>query len=287
MTLLDDAISSLARVRALDGVAEKVSDAVAPVTHRPAVATVVSGTWLGHPLHPVLTDLPIGCWTSAFALDFVAPRSGQRAARFFVGAGVVAALPTAVTGLADWADTVGETRRIGAFHAVLNLTATACFALSWLARRRGHHVRGVLLSSVGSAVATGGAALGGHLVYRTGTGVDTTVFDARPSDWTTATEPLRPLSEGTGMIEAGGHKVLVSPGAAGTWHGIDARCTHRGGPLEEGRIDHGCVTCPWHQSQFRLDDGTIVHGPATAPQPRYDVEDRDGSFTVRAAADGS
>src|SRR5262245_54557616 len=173
MTLLDDAISTIARDQRLDDFAERVSDAVAKVTHRPGVATLASGTWLGHPLHPVLTDVPIGCWTSAFMLDFVAPKRGRRAAQFFVGAGVMAAVPTALTGLSDWADTFGETRRIGAVHALVNLTATACFGLSWLARRRGHHFRGVLLSGVGSALATGGAALGGHLVYRTGTGVDT------------------------------------------------------------------------------------------------------------------
>jgi nitrite reductase/ring-hydroxylating ferredoxin subunit/uncharacterized membrane protein len=284
MMLLDDAVAAIARVRVLDGVAQQVSDAVARVTHRPAVATVVSGTWLGHPLHPVLTDVPIGFWTSAMALDVVAPKTGRRAAQFLIGAGVLSALPTAATGLSDWADTVGDTQRIGAFHAVLNLTATACYGLSWLARRRGHHIRGVLLSGLGGTIATGGAALGGHLVYRTGTGVDTTVFDPPPSDWTTASAPLRPLADGTGVIEAGPNKVLVSPGEAGTWHGIDARCSHRGGPLEEGRIDDGCVTCPWHQSQFRLDDGTIVHGPATAPQPRYEVEDRDGTLAVRAVA---
>jgi nitrite reductase/ring-hydroxylating ferredoxin subunit/uncharacterized membrane protein len=283
MTLLDDAVAAVARVRALDRVAGPVSDAVARITHRPAVATVLAGTWLGHPLHPVLTDLPIGCWTSAVTLDLVAPKSGRRAAQFLIGAGVVSAVPTAMTGLTDWADTAGDTQRIGAVHAVLNLTATACFALSWRARRRGHHFRGVVLSGLGGTIATGGAALGGHLVYRTGTGVDVNAFDAGPSDWTPASTPLRPLADGTGVIEAGARKMLASPRDGGTWHGIGARCSHRGGPLEEGRIAGGCVTCPWHQSQFRLDDGTIVRGPATAPQPRYDVEDRDGTLAVRAA----
>ncbi len=287
MTLLDEAIATITRARGLDRLAERVSDAVAQVTHRPPVVNIVSGTWLGHPLHPVFTDLPIGCWTSAFALDFVAPKRGRRAARFFVGAGVVAAVPTALTGLADWADTVGDTRRIGAVHALVNLSATACFGLSWLARRHGHHFRGVMLSTVGSAMATGGAALGAHLVYRTGTGVDTTVFETRPSDWTTPSEPARPLAEGTVVLEVRSNKVLATPTAGGRWNGIDARCSHRGGPLDEGQIDGGCVTCPWHASRFRLDDGSIVHGPATAPEPRYDVEERDGGLAVRAAAGGS
>jgi nitrite reductase/ring-hydroxylating ferredoxin subunit/uncharacterized membrane protein len=287
MTLLDEATATITRIRGLDGVADRVSDAVTQVTHRPPVATLVSGTWLGHPLQPVFTDTPIGCWTSAFVLDFVAPKRGRRAAQFFVGAGVVAAVPTALTGLADWADTEGDTRRIGTVHALLNLSATACFGLSWLARRHGHHVRGVLLSGLGSAIVTGGAALGAHLVFRTGTGVDTTVFETRPADWTTLSEPARPLANGTVVLEVGANKLLATPASGGKWNGIDARCSHRGGPLDEGQIEDGCVTCPWHSSAFRLHDGSIVHGPATAPQPRYDVEERGEDLAVRAAAGGS
>jgi nitrite reductase/ring-hydroxylating ferredoxin subunit/uncharacterized membrane protein len=285
MRLVDRVIAAINSTEALDGVTAKVSGAVSRVTHRHPVSTVLAGTWLGHPLHPVLTDVPIGCWTSALAVDLVGPRAARPAAQFLVGAGVLSALPTALTGVADWADTVGETQRIGAVHALANLSATTCFALSWRARRRGRYGRGVLLSGLGAVLATGAAALGGHLVYRTGTGVDTTAFDERPSDWTTPSAPPRPLTGGASVLEVAGHKVLVSHGDVRyEWHGIDARCTHRGGPLDEGRIEDGCVTCPWHQSRFRLDDGDVVHGPATAPQPRYDVEERDGDLVVRAAS---
>jgi len=285
MRLVDRAIAAINSIDALDEPAAKVADAASQLTHRHPVSTVLAGTWLGHPLHPVLTDIPIGCWTSAVALDLVGGRSARSATQFLVGAGVLAALPTALTGVADWADTVGETKRIGAVHALVNLTATACFALSWRARHRGRHSRGVLLSGLGTTLVTGGAALGGHLVYRTGTGVDTTAFDERPSDWTTPSAPPRPLAGGASVLEVASHKVLVShSGMRDEWHGIDARCTHRGGPLDEGHIDGGCVTCPWHQSQFRLEDGDVVHGPATAPQPRYEVEERDGDLVVRATS---
>jgi nitrite reductase/ring-hydroxylating ferredoxin subunit len=198
---------------------------------------------------------------------------------------VLAAIPTAVTGLADWADTGDDTRRIGNVHAVLNLTATVLFGLSWLARRRRHHARGVALSLAGTTVVTAGAALGGHLVYRTGTGVDWTAFDEPPRDWTAPQDPPRPLAAGTSVLAVGANKVLATRLETGTWAGIDARCTHRGGPLDEGEIEDGCVTCPWHHSRFRLDDGAVVHGPATAPQPRYDVREQDGALTVRAASD--
>jgi nitrite reductase/ring-hydroxylating ferredoxin subunit len=173
-------------------------------------------------------------------------------------------------------------------HALTNITATTCFGMSWRARRKGRYGRGVTWSLLGGLLATGGATLGGHLVYRTGTGVDTTAFDERPSDWTTPSGPPRPLAGGASVLEVGVHKVLVSHGGERyEWHGIDARCTHRGGPLDEGAIEDGCVTCPWHQSRFRLDDGHVVHGPATAPEPRYDVEERDGELVVRAASDGA
>jgi nitrite reductase/ring-hydroxylating ferredoxin subunit/uncharacterized membrane protein len=283
MTLVDQAVGAVARISVFDGVAERLSVALSYVTHRHPVSTILSGTWLGHPLHPVLTDVPIGCWTSAVVLDLTGSRAAQGPARRLVGAGVLAALPTAMTGLADWADTGDETRRIGIVHALLNLTGTACFSLSWLARRRDRHGRGVALSLAGTALVTAGASLGGHLVYRTGTGVDWTAFDDRPTDWTPPSEPPHPLGGGASVVTVGANKVLATRLDGARWAGIDARCSHRGGPLDEGTIEGGCVTCPWHHSRFRLDDGSIVHGPTTAPQPRYDVEERDGTLVVRGA----
>ena len=283
MTTLDAVISRLEQNDALDGVAERVAAAVSGFTHRPGVASVLSGTFIGHPLHPILTDLPIGSWTSAFVLDLVGGRSARPAAQMLVGLGVVTALPTALTGLSDWADTVGETRRVGAFHALTNVVGLGCYTLSWRARRRGHHFRGVVLAMAGAAAATGAAALGGHLVYRTGTGVDVNAADTGPSDWTDAASASSlPGGEGR-YVEAGPAKVLALNDGPGGWHGIGARCSHRDGPLQEGEFVDGCVVCPWHQSRFRLDDGRVVSGPATAPQPRYDVRERDGIVSVRAA----
>jgi len=286
MSTLDTVIARLEQIDALDGVAGKVSAAVSGVTHRPGVASLLSGTWIGHPLHPILTDLPIGSWTSAFVLDLVGGKRARPAAQMLVGLGVLTAIPTAATGLADWSDTVGETRRIGAFHALTNTVGLGCYYLSWRARRRGHHFRGVMLAMAGATAATGAAALGGHLVYRTGTGVDVNAFDTGPSEWTDATTASSlPGGEGR-YVEAGPAKVLALHDGHGGWHGIGARCSHRDGPLQDGEFADGCVTCPWHQSTFRLDDGSVVNGPATAPQPRYDVRERDGTLSVRAAGAG-
>ena len=242
------------------------------------MSNVVGGSWLGHPVHPVLTDLPIGFWTSAFMLDLVGGRSARKAAQSLVGMGVLSAVPTALTGLADWSDTVGRTRRVGIAHALLNSAGLVSYTMSWHARRRGRHGLGVLLGLAGSAAATMAASLGGHLVYRTGTGVDVNAFQDESDDWTDLDGDLEPVKDLDGgyTTTAGGEPLLVSR-ANNTWHAIGARCSHRGGPLQEGTVADGCVTCPWHQSRFRLDDGAVVDGPAAAPQPAYDVRAADGA----------
>ncbi len=283
MQVLDGVIGRLEQVRALDGAADRVSAAVGRVTHQPPLASLLSGTWLGHPLHPVLTDLPIGSWTSAFVLDIVGGKAGRRPAQTLIGIGVLTAVPTALTGLSDWSDTVGGTRRVGTFHAVANSVGLACYALSWRARRRGHHGKGVLLAMVGATAATAAAGLGGHLVYRTGTGVDVNAFDEGPSDWADADTRSRLDGVDGELVRTGDAEVLALRDGPGGWHGIGARCSHRGGPLQEGTFENGCVVCPWHQSRFRLDDGTVVEGPATAPQPRYAVREADGVLTVKRA----
>ena len=274
---VDKLIARIEEVDSLDAAADQVSQAVARVTHEPPVSNVVGGSWLGHPVHPVLTDLPIGFWTSAFMLDLVGGRSARKAAQSLVGMGVLSAVPTALTGLADWSDTVGRTRRVGIAHALLNSAGLLSYTMSWHARRRGRHGLGVVLGLAGSAAATMAASLGGHLVYRTGTGVDANVFQDESDDWTDVDGDLEPVTglDG-GFTTAEGEPLLVSR-STDEWHAIGARCSHRGGPLQEGTVADGCVTCPWHQSRFRLDDGAVVDGPAAAPQPAYDVRAVDGA----------
>jgi nitrite reductase/ring-hydroxylating ferredoxin subunit/uncharacterized membrane protein len=281
MRMLDALIQRLEAVDALDAGAERVAGAVGRVSHRPPISSALGGSWLGHPVHPVLTDLPIGFWTSAVVLDLVGGRSRRPATQFLVGLGVLSALPTALTGLADWSDTAGKTRRVGVAHALFNSAGLAAFTMSWWARRRGHHGRAVLSAVTGSAAAAVAASLGGHLVYRTGTGVDVNAFEPGPEDWTALDADLRPIAglDG-GDATAGGVPLLVSR-VNDRWRAIGARCSHRGGPLAEGTVDDDCVVCPWHQSRFRLDDGTVVNGPATAPQPSYEVREEDGRLLVR------
>ena len=136
------------------------------------------------------------------------------------------------------------------------------------------------LATLGAAVVTGSGFIGGHLAYRRGVGVDETVFRRRLDDWIPVLEE-RELDEAEPRrATAGGTDILLYRRGDRVFALAD-RCSHRGGPLHEGRVHDGQVTCPWHQSTFRLDDGSIVQGPATAPQPCYDVRVRDGAVEVR------
>jgi nitrite reductase/ring-hydroxylating ferredoxin subunit/uncharacterized membrane protein len=271
-------------VDALDAVAEPLQNAVrAVVPQESVVKDVLSGTWLGHPVHPPLTDVVIGAWTSALALDLVGGEQTDKAAERLIGIGILAAVPTALTGASDWADVRGGDRRIGTVHALGNTTALLLHALSWAARRRGHRTRGVALSAIGYGVATFSAWLGGHLSFGKGVGVNQTAFESVPKDWTPVLEASA-LHEGElKRAEAEGVGVLLV--REGEWiHAIADRCSHRGCSLAEGELVDDSVQCSCHGSTFRLEDGSIVKGPATAPQPAYDARESDGTIQIRARA---
>ena len=148
---------------ALDGMAERLQPLADALVADPDRAAALRGMWLGHAVHPLLTDLPLGAWVSATVLDLVGGRTSRPAAQRLIGFGVLAAVPTAVTGVAEWASTQGGERRVGVAHAAANETALLLYVLSWRARRRGRHGRGVLLGfAAGLALGVGGY-LGGHL----------------------------------------------------------------------------------------------------------------------------
>jgi nitrite reductase/ring-hydroxylating ferredoxin subunit/uncharacterized membrane protein len=262
---------------------DALADLVSPLLERLGPGTLkdlLSGTWQGHPLHPVLTDVTVGAWTSAFVLDVVGGDAGQAGADLLVGIGALSAIPTAASGLSDWADLEGEERRIGTAHAVGNVAATSLYGLSWMARRGGHRGLGVGLSLLGAGVASAGAYLGGHLVYGRGVGVDVTAFDRIPRRYTAVmdAEALRDGKPATADLN-GVSIFLLRRGD--TVFAMHDRCTHRGGPLHRGKLEGDTIVCPWHGSCFRIDDGGIERGPATAPQPSYLARIHDGKIEVR------
>jgi nitrite reductase/ring-hydroxylating ferredoxin subunit len=255
---------------AIDRVAGPVRRRVTAVLPSGPVKDVLHGVWLGHPLHPVLTDLPIGFWTSAVVLDLVGGSRARRAADTLVGIGVAAALPTAATGLADWSDLDEPERRAGIVHAATNVAATALYGLSFLARRRGHRAGGVALGLAGAAAATAGGFLGGHLVYRRAAGVSRAAAAPAPADWTEIQTEGALTHEQPTLAHLDGEPLAAAQGDDGPVALFD-RCSHLAGPLHEGVLVDGCVRCPWHGSTFRMEDGTVVRGPATATQPAYEL----------------
>lgn len=278
---------------------EKIADAIesAKVLDRPsavlasglqralgpkALRDLLSGTPIGHPAHPLLVAIPIGSWSAATYLDLTG--GDRRSARRLVGLGNLAAVPSALAGANDWLTTSGAERRVGVVHAAANSAALALFVTSWLARRRGDWAKGVGLSLAGSVALGAGGWLGGHLVYALGVGVDTTSFEHLPADWTDVAAETEIVEGGMLMRDAGGVPVLLSR-HHGAVVALADRCTHRGGPLHEGEVSDGCVTCPWHGSVFRLDDGMVTSGPATRPQPVADVRVAAGRVQVRRQPD--
>lgn len=203
-------------------------------------------------------------------LDLVGGAKTAKAAEHLVGLGVASALPTAAAGLADWSELNKPERRSGVVHAIANLAATALYTASYVARRRGRRGRGVALGLAGAAAATVGGFLGGHLSFRRAAGVNHITDVASPTDWTIVDCDLPP---GEGKVATGhidGTRLALAS-LNGKPHAVAAICSHLGGPLDEGDIVEGCVRCPWHGSAFRLADGSVARGPATAPQPAYDV----------------
>jgi len=255
-TRLDDVA---ARIRPL------LTRAVGTGTRRDAL----TGRRLGHPAHPAAVTVPLGCWTAATVLDIVGGSGARGAARRLVGLGVLAAGPTAASGAADWLDTRGAEQRVGLAHAAANAGATGLFALSWMLRRR-HHLLGVGAGAAAMALAGAGGHLGGHLAYRRGVGVNTTAFRSGPSDWRII--DVDPPNAGDPVEIRGDGVALVAVAEGGDLHVLEDRCTHRGGPLHEGDVTDGCITCPWHGSRFALRTGAVVAGPASVPQPVYEVD---------------
>ncbi len=243
----------------------------------------LSGTWLGHPLHPPLTDVVVGAWTSALLLDLVGGEDAEAGADTLVAAGALAAVPTAFSGLSDWADLRGGSRRVGTLHAVGNSTALVLHILSWFARRRGDRGRGRLLSGTGFAVASFSAWLGGHLSFGQGVGVNQTAFDSAPEEWTAVLEADQ-LHDGALTAATVGTTPVLLLRRGEQLHALDDRCSHRGCALHEGTLQGDTITCPCHGSTFRL-DGSIVTGPATAPQLRFDARISDGKVQIKAVTD--
>jgi nitrite reductase/ring-hydroxylating ferredoxin subunit/uncharacterized membrane protein len=281
MKVLDDLVGRVERWKALDRVGRPAAAAVGRVVSPRPVRNLLSGTALGHPAHPLLTDLPIGAWSMATLLDLVGGRAAEPAADLLVVTGMATAVPTAATGLNDWSDTKGAARRVGQVHAASVNVGLALYTASFVSRRRGSRATAKALGLAGLGAVMVGGFLGGHLSYGLGVNVNRTAWRRGPKDWTEVLGEAELAPGGHRLVQAGTVSVLLVRDSDGIT-ALDSVCSHMGGPLEEGAFADGCVTCPWHGSTFRLRDGGIVRGPASAPQPAYETRVQDGRIQVRA-----
>lgn len=264
---------------ALDDPAARIAGAVRRAVPEGGPREALSGTWLGHALHPLLTDAVIGTWLSASLLDVLGePRAADR----LVVIGALCSLPTAVTGASDWADAEPadpRVRRVGAVHAVANVAALGLQVASLRARRRGTRGRGIALSLVANAAVGVSGFLGGHLAFARGVGVDETTFDAGPDDWTPTV--MAAALDGRPNVALAGDTPVLLVRREGRVLAIHDRCSHRGCSLAAGEIEGTTVRCACHGSRFSLEDGRILQGPATAPQPAFETREADGRIEVR------
>jgi nitrite reductase/ring-hydroxylating ferredoxin subunit/uncharacterized membrane protein len=278
---ISQAIDRLGTFPALDRVDGPLTRVARLVTQDDRASRWLHGSVIGHRLHPMLTDIPIGAWTAASVLDVIGGKRARPHAQRLVGLGVLSAVPTALAGLADWDGTSGRTRRVGIAHALGNSAAITCSWRSWRARRRGHHFRGVGWSMAGLGAATLAGAIGGHLVYRLGAGVDHDVPVVHDHEWHDVAA-LDALTENKPHAAAVDDASIALVRRNGFTCALAGTCSHAGGPLGEGSVEHDGLVCPWHGSRFSLDDGAVQRGPAIAPQPVYETRTRDGQVAVRA-----
>jgi nitrite reductase/ring-hydroxylating ferredoxin subunit/uncharacterized membrane protein len=282
MSALREIVRRLERFEALDRIARPVAGSIAGVVRPRVVRNLLSGVYLGHPLHPMATDVPIGAWGMAGLLDAIGARAAEPAADLLVTVGTVAAVPTAASGLHDWSDTAGPARRVGLVHATANTVALSLYLASLLARGRGSRRAGKMLGFSGLGVLLVGGYLGGHLSYVKGVNVNRTAWEEGPREWVPTLADTELADGDHRRVDVEGVPVVLYR-TAGRVHALAATCSHMGGPLDEGTIDDGCVSCPWHGSMFRFSDGSVVRGPASVPQPRYETQARAGLIEVRVS----
>jgi nitrite reductase/ring-hydroxylating ferredoxin subunit len=245
---------------------------------------LLHGRWFGHALHPALSDLPIGFWASSLFLYVI----GQSTAAAILSVvGIASALAAAVTGVVDVSIAEGHERSAGLLHGLLMTGAL----LIQCASAGAYYFADALGLAIGFSVAsfavtTGAAHLGGHLVFGHGTMVNHTSWPPGPAQWVRTVEEseLDAAAGRTVLADVGEKKVLLHRNRDGRISAIHNACSHAGAPLSLGKICDDVVTCPWHDSRFRMGDGGVASGPAIYPQPTFEVRVRDHWIEVRSAS---
>jgi nitrite reductase/ring-hydroxylating ferredoxin subunit len=251
-----------------------------------ALELLHGGRWVGHPVHPALSDLPIGLWAGVVVLDATdrspAPRQGLDAAGMMSAAGIVAACATALTGLSDWAVSNDQDRRVGLFHGLLNTAGVGIQCASLGARMTGHRDTARALGAASFTVMAAAGYLGGHLVFTKGAMVNRVAWATGPRRWARALQEADLPDDSPTAVEVEGRQIMLYR-HGGHLYVIDNICSHAGGLLNRGPVENLTVTCPLHGSRFALDSGCVIRGPASQPQPVLPTRIRNGWIEVRGS----
>jgi len=261
-----------------------IRQAVAPA----AVRNALDGVWLGAPLHPALTDVPVGSWTAALVLDTASTLTGDEglssAADGALAVGTLAALPAAATGLSDLRDLHGQSRQVAMVHALLNVVGLSLTSASLAYRRTGRRGLARCLSATGYVVSSSAAHLGGKLTFGLGVRVNRTLGQSAPESFVPVLDASELSGDELRKVDVGGVPVLLARSRRGEVCALANTCTHFGGPLAEGSRDGDTVSCPRHGSRFDLCTGAVVQGPAVFAQPRLQARERDGKIEIGVPA---
>jgi nitrite reductase/ring-hydroxylating ferredoxin subunit/uncharacterized membrane protein len=268
--MLRKMLTRLEQAHSLDAVGDTLQKAVMGAIRPSALRDFLHGTWLGHPLHPILVQMPVGAFLSAAVMDLVP--GGRKAATTLIAVGTASAAPAMAAGLTDWSEMTKDRRRVGLVHAAGNTVALGLYVGSLAARLSGRTTRGKALAFAGLSMAGASAYLGGHLSYSQGAGMNHAAPDVArlPEDWTAVGE-LAALPDGKPAVRRIDDVPILLYRQGDRVTAMIERCSHETGPLGEGDVigsgSDACVVCPWHGSTFRLTDGAVVHGPAANDQP--------------------
>ncbi len=274
-------VAAIEAIPGLESLSEWLVKTLDPLTRRRGLMDVLHGRWLGHALHPVLSDLPLGMWASVPVLDLIGDDAG---ATMLTAMGCVAAGATVATGTADWSVTVGRDRRLALVHGLVNTAVLGVQLGALAARLRGRNGRGRLLSVTGLGAAAAAAYLGGDLVFDRALAVNHTAWLSGPAEWTDVVADADVTEGALTVVDVDDRKVLLTR-VDGVVCALENTCVHAGGPLNEGTVEHGEVVCPWHGSRFRLSDGAVLGGPATFPQPQFEARKVAGRVQIRGRED--
>ncbi|MGH2460569.1 MAG: Rieske 2Fe-2S domain-containing protein [Chloroflexota bacterium] len=248
------------------------------------IRNFLNGVWLGHPFHAAITDLPVGAFTTAIALDYLGLLTGDRRSSKFgdllTAIGLSGAIAAAVAGLADFSEIEGEQRRVGMTHALLNGAAVLAYAGSLVRRGQLNRAGAIPLATLGYGLLVVSSDLGGRMVYHLGTLVNRQAWTHGPTEFTPV---LATTSLGEGELRearAGDMGVLLTR-VDGQVFALGNTCTHWGCSLSEGQLEDSSIVCHCHGSRFNLADGAVINGPASAPEISFDVRERAGQIEVR------